>query len=181
MQEIRIHGRGGQGSVTLAQLIAGAAFEGSRWAQAFPAFGVERRGAPVEAYVRLDEERIRDRSQVTTPDYVIVQDTSLLDIVDVAGGMNEGGLLLVNSTDPIEGLALDPDVDVDVRAVDATAIAREHLGVPIANTALMGAFAAATGLVEPDYAKAVVREKFDAGIAEKNADAIDAAVQEVSA
>lgn len=181
MQEIRIHGRGGQGSVTLAQLIAGAAFEGSRWAQAFPAFGVERRGAPVEAYVRLDEDRIRVRSQVTSPDYVIVQDTSLLDIVDVADGMSEDGLLLVNSTDPVEELDLDLDVDVEVRTVDATAIAREHLGVPIANTALMGAFAAATGLVEPDYAKAVVRKKFDEGIAEKNAAAIDAAVGEVSA
>ncbi|AUX07775.1 pyruvate ferredoxin oxidoreductase gamma subunit [Halalkaliarchaeum desulfuricum] len=179
MQEIRIHGRGGQGSVTLAQLIAGAAFEGSSWAQAFPAFGVERRGAPVEAYVRLDENRIRVRSQVTAPDYVIVQDTSLLDIVDVADGMSEEGLLLVNSTDSIEELGLD--LDVEVKTIDATAIAREHLGVPIANTALMGAFAAATGLVEPDYAKAVVRKKFDEKIAEKNAAAIDAAVQEVSA
>lgn len=179
MQEIRIHGRGGQGSVTLAQLIAGAAFEGSGWAQAFPAFGVERRGAPVEAYVRLDEDRIRDRSQVTSPDYVIVQDTSLLDIVDVAGGMDDDGLLLVNSTDAVADL--DLDVDVEVRTVDATEIAREHLGVPIANTALMGAFAAVTGLVEPDYAKAVVRKKFDEGIAEKNVAAIDAAVREVSA
>ena len=181
MQEIRIHGRGGQGSVTLAQLIAGAAFEGSRWAQAFPAFGVERRGAPVEAYVRLDEDRIRDRSQVTAPDYVIVQDTSLLDIVDVADGMCEDGLLLVNSTDAVEELALDTGIDVEVRTVDATAIAREHLGVPIANTALMGAFSAATGLVEPEYAKSVVYEKFDESIAEKNAAAIDAAVREVSA
>ncbi|MDR5673123.1 Pyruvate:ferredoxin oxidoreductase or related 2-oxoacid:ferredoxin oxidoreductase, gamma subunit [Halalkaliarchaeum sp. AArc-CO] len=181
MQEIRIHGRGGQGSVTLAQLIAGAAFEGSRWAQAFPAFGVERRGAPVEAYVRLDEDRIRDRSQVTAPDYVIVQDTSLLDIVDVADGMSDDGLLLVNSTDAVEELELDAGIDVEVRTVDATAIAREHLGVPIANTSLLGAFAAATGLVEPEYAKSVVYEKFDGEIAEKNAAAIDAAVREVSA
>ena len=181
MQEIRIHGRGGQGSVTLAQLIAGAAFEGSRWAQAFPAFGVERRGAPVEAYVRLDENRIRDRSQVTAPDYVIVQDTSLLDIVDVADGMNADGLLLVNSIDAVEELGLDAGIDVEVRTVDATAIAREHLGVPIANTSLLGAFAAATGLVEPEYAKSVVYEKFDGSIAEKNAAAIDAAVREVSA
>ena len=167
--------------MTLAQLIAGAAFEGSRWAQAFPAFGVERRGAPVEAYVRLDEGRIRNRSQVTAPDYVIVQDTSLLEIVDVADGMGEDGLLLVNSADAVGELALDTGIDVEVRTVDATAIAREHLGVPIANTALMGAFAAATGLVEPDYAKAVVRKKFDGEIAEKNAAAIDAAVREVSA
>ncbi len=92
MKELRIHGRGGQGSVTAAELIAVAAFHDGMYAQAFPAFGVERRGAPVQAFVRFSSEKIRLRSQIYEPDYIIVQDPTLIADVNVYQGMREGGL-----------------------------------------------------------------------------------------
>ncbi|ACV11655.1 pyruvate/ketoisovalerate oxidoreductase, gamma subunit [Halorhabdus utahensis DSM 12940] len=179
MEEIRIHGRGGQGSVTLAQLLAQAAHEEGTWAQAFPAFGVERRGAPVEAFARFDETKITDRSQVDEPDYVIVQDTSLLEYVDVTDGLNEDGLVLVNTdADPEE---LDIETDAEVVTVDATEIALQHLGRPIMNTALLGAFAGATGLLGQDSMEAVITRKFGGEIGEQNVAATNEAFSEVSA
>ena len=97
MRELRIHGRGGQGSVTAAELIAVAAFEGGVFAQAFPAFGVERRGAPVQAFVRFDDKKIRLRSQVYEPDYIIVQDSTLIKDVNVFMGVKKGGIVIVNT------------------------------------------------------------------------------------
>jgi len=179
MEEIRIHGRGGQGSVTLAQLLAQAAHEEGTWAQAFPAFGVERRGAPVEAFARFDETKITDRSQVDEPDYVIVQDTSLLEYVDVTDGLNEDGLVLVNTdADPEE---LDIETDAEVVTVDATEIALQHLGRPIMNTALLGAFAGATGLLGQESMEAVITRKFGGEIGEQNVAATNEAFSEVSA
>lgn len=179
MEEIRIHGRGGQGSVTLAQLLAQAAHEEGTWAQAFPAFGVERRGAPVEAFARFDEEKITDRSQVDEPDFVIVQDTSLLEYVDVTDGLDEDGLVLVNTdADPAD---LDLETDAEVVTVDATEIALEHLGRPIMNTALLGAFAGATGLLGQDSMEAVITRKFGGEIGEQNVAATNDAFREVSA
>ena len=179
MEEIRIHGRGGQGSVTLAQLLAQAAHEEGTWAQAFPAFGVERRGAPVEAFARFDDEKITDRSQVDEPDYVIVQDTSLLEYVDVTDGLLEDGLVLVNTdADPED---LDIETDAEVVTVDATEIALEHLGRPIMNTALLGAFAGATGLLEQDSLEAVITRKFGGEIGEQNVAATNDAYTEVRA
>ncbi|WP_181684740.1 pyruvate ferredoxin oxidoreductase subunit gamma [Halorhabdus salina] len=179
MDEIRIHGRGGQGSVTLAQLLAQAAHEEGTWAQAFPAFGVERRGAPVEAFARFDEEKITDRSQVDEPDYVIVQDTSLLEYVDVTEGLADDGLVLVNtSADPED---VDIETDAEVATVDATEIALEHLGKPIMNTALLGAFAGGTGLLSQDSLEAVITQKFGGEIGEQNVAATNDAFTEVSA
>ena len=179
MEEIRIHGRGGQGSVTLAQLLAQAAHEEGTWAQAFPAFGVERRGAPVEAFARFDETKITDRSQVDEPDYVIVQDTSLLEYVDVTDGLDEDGLVLVNTdADPAE---LDIETDAEVVTVDATEIALQHLGRPIMNTALLGAFAGATGLLGQESMEAVITRKFGGEIGEQNVAATNDAFTEVSA
>ncbi|HQD27570.1 MAG TPA: 2-oxoacid:acceptor oxidoreductase family protein, partial [Methanoculleus thermophilus] len=97
MRELRIHGRGGQGSVTAAELIAFAAFEGGMYAQAFPAFGVERRGAPVQAFVRFSDKKIRLRSQIYEPDYIIVQDPTLIGDVDVFMGMKSGGVAIINT------------------------------------------------------------------------------------
>ncbi len=97
LKEIRIHGRGGQGSVTAAELIAVAAFEDGKWSQAFPYFGTERRGAPVTAFARISDQQIRIRSQIYEPDYVIVQDPSLIPAVDVAGGIKDDGLMIINS------------------------------------------------------------------------------------
>lgn len=179
MEQIRIHGRGGQGSVTLAHLIAEAAFEQGDWAQAFPAFGVERRGAPVEAFARIDAERITDRSQVNEPTYVLVQDPTLVDIVDVAEGLVEGGTVVVNSTaDPAE---LSIPTDERIVTVDATGIAREHLGRPIMNTSLLGAFAGATGVLEIESIESVTVSTFDGDVGRKNAAAADAAFREVAA
>ncbi|MFB6125379.1 MAG: pyruvate ferredoxin oxidoreductase subunit gamma [Halanaeroarchaeum sp.] len=179
MQQIRIHGRGGQGSVTLAHLIAEAAFEEGKWAQAFPAFGVERRGAPVEAFARIDDEKITDRSHVDEPDYVVVQDPSLLDIVDVGEGLSADGVIIVNSDDDPD--TFDIDTEATVVTVDATNIALEHLGKPIMNTALMGAFASATGVLQPESMEEVIMSEFPGEIGEQNVAATTDAYREVHA
>lgn len=177
MEQIRIHGRGGQGSVTLAHLIGEAAFEQDAWAQAFPAFGVERRGAPVEAFARIDDEKITDRSQVNEPNYVLVQDPTLLEFVDVTEGLVDEGTIIVNSTRAPGELAFE--TDARVVTVDATEIAREYLGLPIMNTALLGAFAGATGVLEMDSVESVIVSTFGGELGRKNAAAAEAAFQEV--
>lgn len=179
MEQIRIHGRGGQGSVTLAHLIAEAAFEQGDWAQAFPAFGVERRGAPVEAFARLAEEKITDRSQVSEPTYVIVQDPTLIDFVDVADGLADDGCIVVNS--PTAPSALSVEAPGTVVTVDATEIARTYLDRPIMNTALLGAFAGATDVLEIDSIESVTRSTFGGEIGRKNVASAAAAYQEVQA
>ncbi len=177
MKEIRIHGRGGQGSVTMAQMLAQAAFEDGKWAQGFPSFGIERRGAPVQAFTRIDDKKITDRSQVVNPDYVIVQDPALIDVVDVLKGLRRGGMVLVNSRREPSELGLD--TDEKILTVDATGIALEHLGVPIMNTALMGAFAGATGLIRRESINKVIRRRFSAEIAERNVAAANEAFERV--
>jgi pyruvate ferredoxin oxidoreductase gamma subunit len=165
VRELRIHGRGGQGSVTAAELIAVAAFEDGVYSQAFPAFGVERRGAPVQAFVRFNDEKIRLRSQVYEPDYIIVQDSSLIRDVDVFGGLKEGGIAIVNTERSIASAVPE---GVRLITLDATGIALEKLGVPIANTTLIGAFAAATGEIAlPAIRKALMR-RFPGKLGEKN-------------
>ncbi|MBN1460030.1 MAG: pyruvate ferredoxin oxidoreductase subunit gamma [Armatimonadetes bacterium] len=166
MIEIRIHGRGGQGSVTAAELLAVAAFDDGREAQAFPAFGVERRGAPVQAFCRIADEPIRRRSQIYNPDYVIVQDPTLLDTVDVLGGLDEGGTVLINT----ERSASELDLDTKARVVTfpATQIAMEELGRPIMNTAIMGAFAGVSGAISFDAIERSIRHRFGEELGEKN-------------
>lgn len=165
MRELRIHGRGGQGSVTAAELIAVAAFEGGVYSQAFPAFGVERRGAPVQAFVRFSDEKIRLRSQVYEPDYIIVQDSTLIKDVDVFGGMKKGGIAIVNTEKSVA--ATVPD-GVKLLALDATGIALEKLGVPITNTTLIGAFAAATGEISLTAVEKALLARFPGKLGEKN-------------
>jgi pyruvate ferredoxin oxidoreductase gamma subunit len=173
LRELRIHGRGGQGSVTAAELIAFAAFEGGVYAQAFPAFGVERRGAPVQAFVRFSDEKIRLRSQIYEPDYIIVQDPTLIGDVDVFKGMKEGGIAIVNTEKP----DFDSRVPEGVRVytIDATTIALEELGVPITNTTLMGAFAAATGEIKLEPLEHALRNRFSGSMADKNVKAAERA------
>ncbi len=171
MEEIRIHGRGGQGSVTMAQLLAEAAFEDGKWGQGFPSFGVERLGAPIQAFTRVDDKKITDRSQIDTPDHVIVQDSTLLDLVDVLKGLKEDGMILINSSSSPEELNLE--TESKVLTVDATNIALEHLDRPIMNTALAGAFAGATGLFEKDSLIKVIKKQFPGETGEKNAAAIE--------
>ncbi len=151
MYEVRFHGRGGQGAVTAANTLADAAFREGKDVQAFPMFGVERRGAPVAAFARIDEEPIDVKTQIYEPDIVVVLDMSLLDVVDVTEGLKEGGKVILNSAkDPSE---FDFE-DADVYTVDATSIAVDNgLGTktnPIVNTAILGAYSKVAGNVKMD-------------------------------
>ena len=166
MIEIRIHGRGGQGSVTAAELLAVAAFDDGREAQAFPAFGVERRGAPVQAFCRISEKPIRRRSQIYTPDYVIVQDPTLMDTVDVLAGLKAEGTVLINTERPAAELKLE--TKARVVTFPATQIALEELGRPIMNTAIMGAFAGVSGAISFDAIERSIRNRFGDDLGEKN-------------
>ncbi|NTW92572.1 MAG: pyruvate ferredoxin oxidoreductase subunit gamma [Methanoregulaceae archaeon] len=176
MRELRIHGRGGQGSVTAAELIAVAAFEGGMYAQAFPAFGVERRGAPVQAFVRFDNQKIRLRSQIYEPDYIIVQDSTLIRDVNVFLGLKAGGIAIINTE---KALMYPFPEGVKVITIDATSIALRQLGVPITNTTLMGAFAAASGEIKLAALEDAVRRRFKGDLAEKNIAAAEEAYQVV--
>jgi len=171
MKEIRIHGRGGQGSVTAAELLSIAAFTDGKFSQAFPAFGVERRGAPVQAFMRLNDVPIRIRSQIYEPDYVIVQDSTLVDVVNVIGGLKETGALIINTKESPDAFK-KLNTKAKIMTVDATKIAIDVIGAPIVNTVLLGAFAAATGEVAVESIQEAVKERFAGKVGEKNAEAI---------
>jgi pyruvate ferredoxin oxidoreductase gamma subunit len=161
--QIRIHGRGGQGVVTAAEMLALAGFEQGRHAQAFPSFGSERTGAPVVAFCRLDTKPIRLREPVLAPDVLIVQDATLLHQVDVFQGLGPAGWVLINSTHTWAALGL-PAADgaaAGRRAtVPASQIARRHLGRAMPNTALLGGFAALTGELSLAAVQAAIAERF---------------------
>ncbi len=165
MRELRIHGRGGQGSVTAAELIATAAFTAGVYSQAFPAFGVERRGAPVQAFVRFSDEKIRLRSQIYEPDYIIVQDSTLIRDVNVFAGMSEVGIAIINTEK--DGTYNLPK-GVKLIVIDATKVALEEIGLPITNTTLMGAFAAASGEITLEALEGAIKERFDTKLADSN-------------
>jgi len=165
MIEIRIHGRGGQGSVTMAELLAEAAFYGGKTAQAFPNFGVERRGAPVTAYVRIDDKEIRLRSQVYNPDYAIVQDTTLLEGGKIMADLKNTATILMNSC---KSYVCAVPRGVKIKDLDATGIAREVIGKPIINTTLLGAFAAMSGLIELAAVEKAIKKRFSGEIADMN-------------
>jgi 2-oxoacid:acceptor oxidoreductase gamma subunit (pyruvate/2-ketoisovalerate family) len=160
MIEIRFHGRGGQGAVLASEILATALFYEGKSVQAFPAFGVERRGAPVTAFLRSDRQPIRQRCQVYNPDYVIVLDPTLISVIDVTAGLNEQGTIVINSDRPPEFFARLNRFSVIT--VPAGAIAAAHgLGTrtnPIANTAILGAIAR-TGLVDLDAIEKAIVEK----------------------
>ncbi len=180
MQEIRFHGRGGQGTVVASILLAKAFFKAGYDVQTFPLFGVERRGAPVEAYLRLDHQKILTRNNVYTPDHVVVQDAKLLQSVDVTRGLKPGGWILLNIPSPPEKLS--PFSDFRLALVDATQIAVKcELGTrthPIINTAMIGAFARIMDMPPLD----IISEAIQAEIAtqpHKNIKASQAAYEQV--
>jgi len=180
MLEIRLHGRGGQGAVTAGELLAKTAGNEGKWSQSFPKFGVERRGAPVQSYCRIDEhERIRLHQELYEPDVVVVLDASLLEAVDVASGLKEGGTIIVNTNLGKDEIGLKGNFEV--YTVDATSIARETLGRPIVNTAMLGAFAKVTGAVTLDALIEEVKAHFGEKLGEKNAEALKACYGKVSA
>ncbi len=177
MIEIRFHGRGGQGAVTSAELIALAAISEGKYAQAFPSFGPERRGAPVLAFCRVADTPIRLRSQIYEPDVVVVLDPSLINVVDVTIGLKPGGSVVLNTTMPLEELARKLNLKkVTIAAVDATSIARKHLGRPITNTTMLGALIRATGVVNVDSMSRPLHHRFGL-LASKNEEAMRAAYQ----
>lgn len=177
--ELRIHGRGGQGVVTAAELVSVAAFEEGRHANAFPTFGSERMGAPVTSFCRISEDPIRVREPISKPDSVIVQDPTLLHQVDVFGGLRASGYALINSSRSIDELGLadlrDRVEPARILTVPASEIARRLLGRPMSNAALLGAFAAQTGAVKLDAVTAAIRAKFAPAIADGNARAAEEA------
>jgi pyruvate ferredoxin oxidoreductase gamma subunit len=170
--QVRIHGRGGQGVVTAAELLSVAAFREGRHAQAFPSFGSERTGAPVVAFCRISDREIRAHEPIASPDVLIIQDPTLLHQVDLFSGLPEAGYLLINSSRSFSELGLD-DLATRVRpargvAVPASEIARETIGRPIANAVLLGGFAALTGVISLASVIASIRDRFSGALAEGN-------------
>ena len=181
IKEIRIHGRGGQGGVTLAELIARAAYKEGKWVQAFPYFGAERRGAPVKAFARISDEPILVRSQIYNPDYVIVLDESLLDVANVTEGLKENGTIIINTTLRPEEMDIS---GYKIATVDATGIALELgllvAGLPVVNTAMAGAFAKATGEITIESVVEAIKEEWKGAAGEKNAKAAILAYERLS-
>ncbi len=183
MLEVRIHGRGGQGAVTAAEMLSVAAFREGRHAQAFPSFGSERTGAPVVSFCRIDDEPIRAREPIAEPDALIVQDPTLLHQVDVFSGLQADGYILINSSRGLDELGLS-DLAQRFRpermlTVAATELARRYLGRPLPNAVLLGGFAALTGLVSIDSVEAAIRDRFAEKLAAGNCEAARAAYDDV--
>ena len=183
MKQIRIHGRGGQGSLVLAQFMAIAALEDGKYGQAFPFLGGggERRGKPIMAFCRLSENPIRVRSHIHEPDYVIVQDATILGEVDIEQGLKPNGALLINTDKDVHTLGLKNENAYTISADD---LARRILGRPIINTALLGTFAGLSNELSLEAVLKAVRSKFPGELGEKNALVVEesyhAFVKEVS-
>ncbi len=173
MIEIRIHGRGGQGNVAAAELLSIAAFNDGKHAQAFPSFGAERVGAPVQAFVRIDDKKIRLREEVRTPDYLIVQDVYLLETVPVLEGLKPDGMILINTPMRPEELKLKTTATVDT--IPATEIALEVIGRPIPNAIMIGAFCSITGLISLEAVQRAIMHKFPGAVGENNVAALERA------
>lgn len=176
MIEIRVHGRGGQGAVTSTELIALAAINEGKYAQAFPSFGPERRGAPVMAFARISDAPIRTREKVYTPDIVVVLDPTILKIVDVTAGLKKNGMVVLNTAKDEKELRKTFGIKAKMSLVDATGIAMKHIGRPITNTTMLGALIKASDIVDIKSMKKPLKERFGR-IAEKNLNAMGEAYQ----
>jgi pyruvate ferredoxin oxidoreductase gamma subunit len=181
MFQVRIHGRGGQGVVSAAEMLSMAAFDEGRYAQAFPSFGSERMGAPVMAFCRMDSKEIRTREPVMQPDALIIQDPTLLHQVDLFSGLSPTGYILINSTRSFDELGIGDFVQNfpagHVRSVAATDLALKFVGRPLPNAALLGGFAAITGQLTFESVARAIREKFPGKVGESNVAAAQAAFQ----
>jgi 2-oxoacid:acceptor oxidoreductase gamma subunit (pyruvate/2-ketoisovalerate family) len=183
MLEVRLHGRGGQGVVSAARLMAEATIEEGRHAQAFPEFGAERSGAPIAAYARLSDEPIEIRSLIYEPDVVMVVDRSMVAERMVASGLKEGGVLIVNfDGDPVQVRRdLDLRPAIKVWAVDATGIALKTIGKDFPNTPMLGAMARATGALRLEALVPVFEKRFKGALQERNVKALKCGYEEVKA
>jgi pyruvate ferredoxin oxidoreductase gamma subunit len=183
MFQVRVHGRGGQGVVTAAELLSVAAFLDGREAQAFPSFGSERMGAPVMAFCRVDDQPIRVREPVTEPDAVLVQDATLLHHVELFAGLAPEGYVLINSAHSWSELGLDELLDRHhaerLVTLPASDIARQHTGRPLPNTSLLGGLAALTGVVTIGSVEQALRDRFRGAIADGNVAAARAAYERI--
>lgn len=176
--EIRWHGRGGQGAVTSAELLARAAINEGKYAQAFPKFGPERRGAPVQAFNRINaSEPVRVRADVDKPDVVVGLDPTLLRIVDVTSGLKDDGILIVNTSRTIEEVEAQFGTKWVLAVLDAGKIAREELGVPIVNTTMLGALLRATAIVDTESIVEPLQKRFGR-LADRNFNAVKRAFNE---
>ncbi len=176
MIEVRIHGRGGQGNVVAAYLLASAAISEGWHALAFPAFGAERRGAPVAAFVRMAEQPFRRRDQVAHPDFLIIQDEALLHTEGLLRGLKPRGGVVVNSSRKADALNLG----LLVSTLPATALAQKHLGRPLPNTALLAAFLELTDLLPASALKKALSERFSGEVLAANIGLAEAAAQRVT-
>lgn len=177
MIEIRLHGRGGQGAVTSAEILALAAIEEGMYAQAFPSFGPERRGAPVVAFCRIDDKPIRLRTNIYNPDLVMVLDPSILRLVDVSAGIKKGGVLVTNTKYSPAALRKELGFKISLATVNATQIASEELGLPITNTTMLGALLKAREIVPVEALIGPLENRFGR-IAAKNIKAYRRAINE---
>lgn len=172
MFQVRIHGRGGQGVVTAAEMLSVAAFEEGRHAQAFPSFGSERTGAPVVAFCRIADTEIRLREPIMVPDALIIQDPTLLHQVDVFAGLRPDGYILINTNKSFEELGLADFVKSHraerLRTVSATDLALKHVGRPVPNVPLLGGFAAVSGIIRLESVIKAIRARFSGKVAEGN-------------
>jgi pyruvate ferredoxin oxidoreductase gamma subunit len=175
MIEIRIHGRGGQGNVAAAELLSIAAFKDGKFAQAFPSFGAERIGAPVQAFVRIDDKKIRTREDIRNPKYLIVQDYNLIVSAAVLDGLQPDGLILINTDKAPEDLQIKTTATIET--IPATEIALEIIGRPIPNAVMIGAFCSITGLVSLGAVQQAIMGKFPGKIGEDNVAALERAVE----
>jgi len=179
MLDVRIHGRGGQGVVTAAELLSAAAFLDGLHAQAFPSFGSERMGAPVVAFCRVAERAIRSHEPILRPDAVVIQDPTLLHQVDVFGGLKPDGIVVVNTGRSLDDLGLATLAARRVLCVPASELAREHLGRPLPGAPLLGALAAVTEVVSARSLAAAIRARFAGVVGEGNVAAAEAARRHV--
>ncbi len=160
--EVRWHGRGGMGAVTSAELVARAAISEGKYAQSFPSFGPERRGAPVLAFLRISDEFIRIRTNIYEPDIVVVLDPGLLRATDVTSGLKDKGKIIINSRKSPDELKSEFGFNWPVATVNAIKIARETIGLPITNTTMIGALLKVTDDVKVDSLIEQLQERFGA-------------------
>lgn len=179
LTEVKFFGRGGQGAVTAAEILAKAVINEGKWAQAFPSFGPERRGAPVLAFTRVSDKPITIRSLVYKPDVIAVLDPTLPKAIDVKAGLKNEGIAVFNSKKTPAEIKKEMGIKAKVATVDASGIATDILGKPIVNTAILGALTKVTRLAELQSIIKVTREVFPGGLGIKNARAVERAYNDV--